>query len=212
MIKVVLCDVSTNDIQLSKELLSICPSINIVGSTCSNTELLKLLQNNIVADVILLDITLPFTNSLTLVKDISSIYPSYKILVHSYIDDLDIIKLSISFGAAGFLYKRDIVPIFLEEVITRVHEKGYYTNLIIDKELFDWSKQQKPQLPDKGIYSITRFEERVLKFLQSDYTYKEIAVSLGMKPRTVEWHVDNIFNKLGVTTRSGAIRIGSFKS
>ena len=212
MINVILCDSTSNDIQLSKELLHSCPSINIVATSCSSTELLNLLQNKLDADVIILDIALPFTNSLTLIKDITMYHPNYKVLIHSLIDNFEIIKLSISFGANGFLYKRDIVPCFLEEAIYHIHEKGYYTNLILHKGIFDLAKQQKPKLPEIGIYSITRQEEKVLKLLHTDYTYKEIAVSLGMKPRTVEWHVDNIFSKLGVTTRAGAINASIFKA
>ena len=95
MINVILCDSTSNDIQLSKELLHSCPSINIVATSCSSTELLNLLQNKLDADVIILDIALPFTNSLTLIKDITMYHPNYKVLIHSLIDNFEIIVQSL---------------------------------------------------------------------------------------------------------------------
>ena len=65
MINVILCDASPKDIQFSRELLYSCPSINIAATACGNTLLLPLLQKKIMADVIVLDINLPFTNGLS---------------------------------------------------------------------------------------------------------------------------------------------------
>ena len=50
-----------------------------------------------------------------------------------------------------------------------------------------------------------------MKLLQTSKTFKEIGQELGLQKRTVEWHIENIYKKLGVTTRAGAIEIGSFK-
>ena len=210
MINVILCDAYPKDIQFSKELLHSCPSINIAATTCGNTQLLHLLQKRITVDVIVLDINLPFTNGLTLIKDITRLHPSYKVLVHSHIDDMDIIERAIIHGANGFLYRNDIVPAFLEEAITRIYTKGYYTNMLVQKEIFDSAKQQKPKLPKSGIFSITKKEEAVFKLLPTGKTYKEIGQILKLKTRTIEWHVGNLFGRLGVTTRAGAIEVGSF--
>ena len=212
MIKVILCDATQNDIQLSRELLHSCPSIHIVETVCGDTQLLNLLKKDIEADVILLDINLPFTNGLTLIKDLSLYHPSYKILVLSHADDMDIILRTITHGADGFLYKKDIVPCFLEEAITYIHTKGYYTSMLVTKEMFDDAKKQKPELPKKGIFSLTEKEEAVFKYLATGKTYKEIAQISGWNQRTVEWHTGNIFSKLGVSTRAGATEMGSFKS
>lgn len=211
MINVILCDASQKDIQFSKELLYSCPSIHVAATTCGNTQLLQLLQKQISSDIIVLDINLPFTNGLAFIKDITRFYPSYKVLVHSHIDDMEIITSTITHGAVGFLYRKDIVPAFLEEAITRVHTNGYYTDMLVHKEIYDSAKQQKPKLPAKGIFSITKKEEAVFKLLPTGKTYKEMGQILALKTRTIEWHVDNLFSKLGVTTRAGAIEIDSFK-
>jgi len=211
MINVVLCDASENGIQFTRELLHSCPSVEIAATANSNSQLLQVLQKKIEADLIILDIHLPFTNSLTLIKWVKQKHPSYKILVHSLEDDIDTIILAITFGAGGFLYKKDIVPGFMEEAITHIYKFGYYTNVIITKEIWNAAKGRKPKLPDRGLFSITKKEESILKLLQTSKTFKEIGQELGLQPRTVEWHIENIYKKLEVTTRAGAIDVGRFK-
>ena len=212
MINIILCDASLDGIQYSKELLRRCPSVNVVATSHTNTHLLQLLDKKIEATLIILDISLPFTNSLTLIKHIKQHHTAYKILLFTLEDDFDVIKLAITFGADGFLYKNDIVPSFMEKAITQICEVGYYTNVIVSKEMFDEAKQQKLILPETGLYSISKKEEEVFKLLQTGKTYKEIGKLLALQTRTVEWHLENIYRKLGVTTRAGAIEIGSFKN
>jgi two-component system vancomycin resistance associated response regulator VraR len=46
----------------------------------------------------------------------------------------------------------------------------------------------------------------VLELMANEYTNEEIAKELYMSRRTVESHVTNIFQKLGVNSRIGAVR------
>jgi len=52
--------------------------------------------------------------------------------------------------------------------------------------------------------SLTQHEKRVLKLVANGLTNKEIAQSLGITPRTVEFHLSKIFKKLNVTSRTAA--------
>jgi len=211
MINIILCDASLEGLQHSKELLRSCPSIRIAATAIGDNQLLQLLQKGVDAEMIVLDINLPFTNTLTLIKCIKKTYPAYKILIHTLSDNLEWITLAITFGADGFLYKRDVVPSFMEEAITQISEVGYHANLIVTKGMFDKAKKQKAKLPKTGLFGISKKEEEVLKLLQTDKSSKEIAQMLSLETRTVEWHIGNIYGKLGVTTRAGAIEVGSFK-
>gem|GEM_PF-2818051 len=102
MTNIILCDASLDGIQYTKELLRRCPSVHIAATSHSGTHLLQLLDKKIDATLIVLDINLPFTNSLTLIKHIKQHHPAYKILLFTLEDDLDTIKLAITFGADGF--------------------------------------------------------------------------------------------------------------
>jgi serine/threonine protein kinase/DNA-binding CsgD family transcriptional regulator len=51
---------------------------------------------------------------------------------------------------------------------------------------------------------LTERELEVIQLLAEGLTNKEIAAMLGVRPRTVKFHLDNIYSKLGVTTRTEA--------
>ena len=51
---------------------------------------------------------------------------------------------------------------------------------------------------------LTGHEERVLQLVGRGLTNKEIARLLGITPRTVEFHMNRIFEKMGVSSRTAA--------
>jgi two-component system vancomycin resistance associated response regulator VraR len=53
---------------------------------------------------------------------------------------------------------------------------------------------------------LSEIETQVLELMANEYTNEEIAKELYMSRRTVESHVTNIFQKLGVNSRIGAVR------
>ena len=57
--------------------------------------------------------------------------------------------------------------------------------------------------------ALTQRESEVLSWLAKGKTNRDIAEILGMSPRTVNKHLEHIFNKLGVETRSAAAAIGA---
>jgi DNA-binding NarL/FixJ family response regulator len=54
--------------------------------------------------------------------------------------------------------------------------------------------------------TLSEREREVLQFLAEGATSKEIAVALGLKPKTVENHRARILDKLGVTNSAAAVR------
>ncbi|MEO5953566.1 MAG: response regulator transcription factor, partial [Chloroflexia bacterium] len=63
-------------------------------------------------------------------------------------------------------------------------------------------------IPDPfSLSGLTEREIEVLHLLATGLTNREIAEQLVLSHRTVQSHLYNIFNKLGVTTRSAATRL-----
>ena len=61
-----------------------------------------------------------------------------------------------------------------------------------------------PQSPE-GWSSLSERERDVLSALSAHTTTKAIAKTLGLSPETVKHHLKNIFNKLGVHSRTEAL-------
>lgn len=57
--------------------------------------------------------------------------------------------------------------------------------------------------------ALTQRESEVLSWVAKGKTNRDIAEILGMSPRTVNKHLEHIFDKLGVETRSAAAAIGA---
>ena len=51
---------------------------------------------------------------------------------------------------------------------------------------------------------LTEQEIQVLRLVAQGLTNKQIACKLGIKERTVEYHLNEIFQRLGVTSRTTA--------
>ena len=51
---------------------------------------------------------------------------------------------------------------------------------------------------------LTRREREVLRLVAVGWSDREIAATLAIRPRTVEWHVANLLRKLGVGSRTAA--------
>jgi DNA-binding NarL/FixJ family response regulator len=49
-------------------------------------------------------------------------------------------------------------------------------------------------------------ESEVMRLVADGLTDAEIAVQLGIRPRTVSTHLTNVYNKLGVRSRTQAVR------
>jgi DNA-binding NarL/FixJ family response regulator len=54
---------------------------------------------------------------------------------------------------------------------------------------------------------LTEREKDVLRYLVEGMSNKEIAHKLGVRPRTIKYHLDNLYSKLGVHTRTEAVVI-----
>lgn len=63
-------------------------------------------------------------------------------------------------------------------------------------------RQTIPELAPFKSYALTKREAEVLHWVVQGKTNTEIGVILAVSPRTVQKHLEHIFNKLGVETRA----------
>ncbi len=54
-------------------------------------------------------------------------------------------------------------------------------------------------------YNLTTREQEIIKLWIRDYNYKEIASALSISDSTVRKHIDKVYTKLDVYSRSGLI-------
>ena len=197
-----------------KSLLNSEPNIEVVGEAINGLEALKLLENKIEVDVILLDINMPEMGGMELLKNLTQTFPAYKVIILSMLDHENYVWEGINSGAMGYLLK-SVSNDELMFAINHIAIGGKY----ICSELAFKMMARAPQLSefmDAGInVDLSKREMEVLKLIAEGYTNHEIADKLFTSRRTVEGHRQNLIEKTGVKNSAAlimhAVRVGIIK-
>lgn len=153
-------------------------------------------------DVILTDIGLPGMSGLDGVPKLKASAPKAQVVVLTVFEDDDKIFRAICAGAVGYLLKMSPV----EDVIAAIREVrsgGSSINARIARRVLEMFGKLTPA--PAGDYGLTDRERGVLDLMVKGFIKKEIASKLGLSVHTVDSHIRNIYDKLQVHTRSGAV-------
>lgn len=154
-----------------------------------------------VPDVILLDVELPGQNGIEAVQKIKSLSPSTRVVMLTVFDDHEKVFRAICAGASGYLLKTSPV----ERIVQSIHEAlsggAPMTPRVASAVLQMFSKMAQP----KQDYGLTQREQKILELMTTGLLKKEIADSLSLSYHTVDTHLRNIYTKLHVHNRSGAV-------
>ena len=151
--------------------------------------------------VILLDVGLPGMDGLTAIPKLRERIPGAVIIVLTVFEDDDKIFRAICSGATGYLLKTSSV----EEVTRAMTEAlggGAPMNSRIAKRVLEMFARLAPP---RGDYGLTGREKEILEAMVQGKTKKEIAAMLDLSFHTVDSHLRNIYQKLEVNTRTGAV-------
>lgn len=151
--------------------------------------------------VILLDVGLPGMDGLTAIPKLRERLPGAVIIVLTVFEDDDKIFRAICSGATGYLLKTSSV----EEVTRAMTEAlggGAPMNSRIAKRVLEMFTRLAPP---RGEYGLTSREKEILEAMVQGKTKKEIAAMLDLSFHTVDSHLRNIYQKLEVNTRTGAV-------
>lgn len=139
-------------------------------------------------DVLVLDVSMPGGQGMSVIREMRRVAPSTKVLVLSMYDNPEYIVESERAGADGYVLK-DMAATDLRIAVVAVL-KG-------DRAF---------PSPSAASLSLTSRERQVLARVARGYTNKEIATQLEISPRTVETYRENITRKTGIATVAGLTR------
>ncbi len=158
--------------------------------------------------ILLANHSLASTSEKGWVGELKTIAPSVTCLPYSVYEDSDQLFASVPGGAAGYFLKRLPSNRLLEPVAATVGGSHFSSHESAAGALQYFRRLLQP-LPDShGIQEISKLthrEQEVLSLLSKGYLDKSIADALKISIWTVHGHVKNIFQKLNVHTRIGAV-------
>lgn len=175
--------------------------IEVVAEAETGEEALDLIARHR-PDVAVLDIQMPGQSGLDVVRAVRQTDRSIGLLILTAYDDDPYLLAALEAGVNGYVMKtadaEDII-----HAVRAVHEgKSVLDPSVIDKIMTVLSSQSAPQ-PSES--ELTTREIDVLFEAACGLTNKAIGLKLGISDRTVQGHLRNIFEKLGVTNRTEAV-------
>ena len=153
-------------------------------------------------NVALVDIGLPGMSGIDGLRVLRQKYPKVVLLMLTVFEEDQSIFAALCAGASGYLLKKT-APARLLEAIREAAAGGASMSPEIALRVIDFFRAIKP--PAYASYELTPHELRLLKLLVEGYSYKTAAGALGVSTSTINFHIQNIYGKLQVHSKSEAV-------
>jgi DNA-binding NarL/FixJ family response regulator len=186
----------------TRQLLEQSSNLEIVGEAADGLEVIRM-AGELSPDVIVMDVRMPELSGLEATRAIKTRQPGVQILILSAYDDDRYIFPLLEAGASGYLLKTSSGA-ELAEAIHTVYNGGTALSPGIAGKVVGRLTNHPSAAGHHHREILTEREMEVLRAVAWGMTNKSIAASLSISPQTVQVHLRNIFNKLGVSSRSEA--------
>ena len=184
-----------------KILINGSPGYRCTGSFGTMEQALEKIGLNL-PDVALVDIGLPGMNGVDGVRLLKERYPKLLLLMLTVYDDDDRIFNALCAGASGYLLK-ETPPARLLENLKEAADGGAPMSPEVARRVISLFRNFNP--PEKADYQLTPHEIRLLKLLVEGCSYKTAAAELGVTTHTIAFHLQRIYEKLQVHSKSEAV-------
>ena len=189
-----------------KAVLRSLPHAEVVGEAGDGQELMRQVAEH-APDVVITDISMPLLDGIDAVREIRERWPDTSILVLSMHDSVERVKQAVAAGAGGYLMKNCISSEVNIAVEALAQGRGYFSSLVAQKLL----EPEPPGVADE----LTERQVEVLTLIAEGKSSKEIAIELGISPKTVDVHRSRIMERIGERSVAGltcyAVRQGLLK-
>lgn len=160
-------------------------------------------------EVVLMDIQLPKLSGIECTAQVKKILPAVQIIMVTVYEDTERISAALRAGACGYLLKR-CTPAELVSAVREARAGGVPMPREIARKVI--ASFQQPDAIAADMEELRPSERKILELLAMGLANKEIADRLGLSNGTVRWHLENIYGKLRVHSRTeAALKFRSIK-
>jgi len=182
-----------------RHIFAMSPDVVIAAEAVDGGEVLEKLRTAEV-DVLLMDVSMPQTDAVDLVKRVKAEHPKVAVLVHSMHAESPVASRMLKAGASGYITK-DSEPEQLVAALRRVAGGGRYIGAELAEQLAFGDGTGRPLhelLSDR--------ESQVFAQLASGKSLKTIASDLRLSPKTASTYKTRVMQKLKVGSDAELIR------
>lgn len=203
-IKIIVADDHTVLREGTRKVLEEEPDMEVVAEAWDGEEAVRL-TTELKPNIVLMDIAMPKLDGIEATKQIKHVCPDVNVLILSAHDDDQFVFKLLQAGAAGYLLK----TVHTQELVSgvrAVYQGESVLHPTIARKVLSRIAMTSGKLSNMAISGeLTEREIGLLKLMTRGLTNKEIASELGLSIRTVQGHVAQIFNKMGVSSRTEAV-------
>jgi DNA-binding NarL/FixJ family response regulator len=171
--------------------------VEVVGEAHSGPELMQLIERRR-PDIVLMDLKMPGVAGVEAIERICKDWPEIKTVILSACDDRVTIEAALTAGASAYVLKSahavDIASVLRQASSGAVFHAPAYRP----------ASPSTPQVP--ALPALTDRERSILSAVASGMTSAAISRDLWISEHTIKFHLTNIYRKLGVVNRAGAVR------
>ena len=201
-IKVALCEDNESFRESLMQFIDDTPGYLVTISLSHADGILEAIERN-EPDVVLMDIDMPGLNGIKATELIKNNFPHINVLILTVYEDDQKIFDAILAGATGYLLKKTS-PSRIIESIAEVQAGGASMSASIVKKVISYFNH-KQNNEETNQYTLSQRELTILQCLVNGDSYKMIADHCSISIGTVRSHINNIYKKLHINSKSEAV-------
>lgn len=199
--RLVIADDHSIVLEAYKQLLE--PEYTVVGTAANGKELLEIAPK-LAPNVILLDISMPMLNGLDVARQLKAEIPQAKLIFVTMMSEPFYITQAFALGASAYVLKQSASTELLSALAAALRNQRYVSPQL-SLEVQD--AIETPWVKPEGFSAkLTPRQQEVLQLLTRGLSTREIAASMQVSTKAVEFHKGNITRRLGIRTTAELTR------
>ncbi len=184
-----------------RQLLEREVDFEVVGEADNGLEAVRL-ASELKPDVVVMEAHMPKLDGVEATRRVKAEHPQSAVLILTSSEQEEYIVELVAAGAGGYLLK----SAYGEELVQAIRSVRA-GEFVCDTALAHKLLKRAPHLPVQvnATEYLTQRELEVLKLVAKGMSNSNIAEQLGIGTRTVKHHLMNVFDKMGVTSRTEAV-------
>lgn len=184
-----------------RSLLSNYPDLILVGEAEGSPSALDLAER-VAPDVILLDIRMPGMSGVEIARLLCRQCPRAKILMLTSFDDQEYVAGALQAGAHGYILKSASDEMLVSAVRAVYRGERVLSPTVMDRVVHEFTEYSRERAQRQT--GLSDDERRILHLLAAGASNPKIAAEMYLSETTVKRKLQDIFEKLDVTTRAQA--------
>jgi len=181
------------------------PDVEIVGEFGLAEEALASLER-LKPDVVVMDIGLPDLSGIDAAREVKRLREGTAVVALTIHEDEEYFFKMLDAGASGYVPKRAAPEELLTAIRAAAMGEVYLYPSMAKLLVKDYLTQESQAEARGGMDGLTDREQEVLAHLADGASNLEIGETLGISPKTVARHRENIMRKLGMHSRTELVK------